>query len=249
MRGASNFALIAALASAALCQEFEAVSVKPNKSINYSSSFTTDPGRLTAMNVSLKDLIVRAYGVQDFQVEGPDWLGSERFDVSATFPQPPSKDKEKSAAAFGAMMQAMLADRFQLMVHRELKTRPVYGLMVGKSGIKFKKAPESDCGSHSRKVSGNHYVGTCVSMDSFAAFLATRRRDLPVDLPVLDMTGLNGFYNLTLDWVREPAVGDSQAGVTLLVALQEQLGLKLETRSAPIEIVVVDHAQRAPSEN
>jgi uncharacterized protein (TIGR03435 family) len=212
-----------------------------------------------ATNASLRRLIVSAYGVQDYQVEGPEWLGSERFDVSATIPEALPKG-EKYDAALQVMMQKMLSGRFKLVVHREQKTRPVYGLMTGKSGVKFKEAPASDCDSHSRNNSGTHFVGTCVSMDGFAQFLARRRRDLPLDLPVLDMTGLQGFYNLKLDWVPEskgsserkddvPGVGASASGVTLLVALEEQLGLKLETRKAPIDILVVDDAQKAPSEN
>jgi uncharacterized protein (TIGR03435 family) len=258
MRGISICILITAFACAALCQEFEVVSVKPNKAMSYSSSFTTDRGRLTATNVSLRGLIVRGYGVKDFQVEGPDWLSSERFDVSATFPDALPKEREKYDAAFHAMMQNMLGDRFKLAVHREQKTRPVYGLIVGKSGVKFKEV--ADCDSHNANSNGTHYVGTCVSMEAFAAFLAARRRDLPADLPVLDMTALQGFYNLTLDWIPEPRQsGESKGDVpiaadnpsrpTLLVALQEQLGLKLETRKAPIEILVVDHAERVPSEN
>lgn len=253
--------LITAFACAALCQQFEVVSVKANKSISYSSSFTTDRGRLTATNVSLKGLIVRAYELQGYQVEGPDWLGSERFDVSATFPQALPKDGERYNAAFSIMMQNMLADRFKLVVRHEQKIRPVYGLIVEKNGIKFKAASNSDCDSHSRISSGTHFVGECVSMDAFAAFLARRRRDLPADLPVLDMTGLKEFYNLTLDWVPEskpsseskgnliPVGGDGHSGVTLPTALQEQLGLRLETRRVPIEILVVDHAEKAPSEN
>lgn len=259
MRGTSVCILLAAFSCVALCQEFEVVSVKPNKSISYNSSVTTDRGRLMATNVSLKGLIWRAYGIEDYQVAGPDWLSSERFDVAATFPEALPKDREKYDAAFHVMMQNMLADRFKLAVHREQKIRPAYGLIVGKSGIKFKQAPDSDCGSHSRNNNGTHFVGTCVSMGAFAEFLA-RRRDLPVDLPVLDVTGLQGFYNLTLDWIPEPrqsdeskgglpVVADNPSGPTLLVALQEQLGLKLETRKAPIEILIVDHAERAPSEN
>jgi uncharacterized protein (TIGR03435 family) len=235
--------LTAAFASLALCQEFEVVSVKPNKSTSYDSSVTTDQGRLTARNISLKGLIEDAYGVQDYQVEGPDWINSERFDVLATLPEALPKG-ETFAAAFDVMMQKMLADRFKLVVHREQKIRPVYGLFVAKSGIKFKEAPASDCGSHGANNRSTHFVGKCVSMDAFAAFLAKRRRDLPVDLPVLDRTGLQGFYNLKLEWVP-----DSTSGVILPIALEEQLGLKLETRKAPIEILVVDSAQRAPSEN
>jgi uncharacterized protein (TIGR03435 family) len=227
-----------ALACSALGQEFEVASVKPNKSISYNSSFRTDKGTLTATNVSLRQLIVNAYAIEDYQVEAADWIGSERFDVSATFPGAP-------LAAFPAMLQHMLADRFQLVVHREQKTRPVYALTAGKSGIKFKAAPDSDCGSHSRNATGTQFVGTCVSMDAFAQFLSKRRRDLPVDLPVLDLTGLKEFYNVKLDWVS----GDNPSGTTLLVALEEQLGLRLETRKAPIDMLIVDHAEKVPSEN
>jgi uncharacterized protein (TIGR03435 family) len=177
--------LTVAFASFALCQEFEVVSVRPNKSISYNSNFTTDRGRLAATNISLRGLIWRAYGVQDYQVEGPDWIDSERFDVSATVPEALPKG-ETFAAAFDVMMQKMLADRFTLVIHREQKIHPVYGLVVAKSGIKFKEAPASDCGSHSAKSGGNHFVGTCVSMEALAAFLAKRRRDLPKELGMQD---------------------------------------------------------------
>lgn len=238
----------ALIACAALGQEFEAASVKPNPSRGRSSGFRTDPGRLTATNVSLRGLIVRAYGVKDFQVEGPDWLSSERFNVSATFPDSLPKDSQKRDAAFRQMMQNMLADRFKLVVHREQRIRPVYALTAGKSGAKFKEA--ANCNSRGANSSDTHYAGTCVSMDAFSAYLAGRHRDLPVDLPVLDMTGLAGFYDLTLDWVADsPRFGDSPTGLTLPVALEEQLGLKLETRKASVEMLVVDHAERAPAEN
>jgi uncharacterized protein (TIGR03435 family) len=257
MQGISTSILMAAFACTALCQEFEVVSVKPNKSMSNSSSSRSNQGRLTATNVSLRSLIVSGYGMKDFQVEGPEWLRSERFDLVAKFPEALPSDREKYNAALRSMMQNMLVDRFKLVVHRERKFLSVYGLTVAKGGIKFKEVPDSD--SHNQDSNNTHYLGTCVSMDAFAEFLA-RRRDLPQDLPVLDMTGLKGFYNLTLDWVPEPrqsgdsrsdlpAVADSPSGPTLLAALQEQLGLKLETRKAPIEILVVDHAERVPSEN
>src|SRR5579863_2799814 len=157
-------ALFILLAGITPGEEFEVVSVKPNKSTSYNSSFTTDGGRLMATNVSLQGLILRGYGVQDYQLEGPDWLNSERFDVSATFPDGLPKDRQKFDAAFYSMMQKMLSDRFQLAVHREQKTRPVYGLVAGKNGIKFKAAPDSDCESHSRNSSNTHFAGKCISM-------------------------------------------------------------------------------------
>jgi len=194
-----------------------------------------------------------AYGMKDYQVEGPEWLSGERFDIAAKYPGEIPKNREEYNAALHAMMQKMLVERFKLQVHRGEKTFAVYGLEVGKGGIKFKEVPDGD--NHSQNSQNNHYVGTCVTMASFAEFLARR-----MDLPVLDMTGLKGFYDLTLDWVPEPrasgdsksdvpAVADSPAGPALPIALQEQLGLKLETRKAPIAILVVDHAERVPTEN
>ena len=244
--------LAAALAIAALCQEFEVAAVKPNKSLSGSSSVNTDKGRLTATNASLRSLIVMAYGMKDYQVEGPDWLSSERFDIAAKFPEALSKG-EKGNAELQAMMQSMLLVRFKLVVHREQRTFSVYGLIAGKTGVKFKEVP--DCDSHHQSSSNTHYEGTCVSMEAFAEFLA-RRKSLPADLPVLNMTGLKGFYNLTLDWAPEPKqsgdasiASDSPSGPSLLVAIREQLGLNVDTRKAPIEILVVDHAERVPTEN
>jgi uncharacterized protein (TIGR03435 family) len=225
-----------------LGQEFEVVSVKPNKSASNGSHTHSDQGRMTATNVSLKSLIMRAYALKDYQVEGPDWLPSERFDVVAKFPEALPDDREKYNAALTAMMQKMLEDRFKLAVHRIQKVFPVYGLIVGKNGVKFKEVP--DINSHSSNSKNTHYTGTCVSMATFADFLGGR-----LEMPVLDMTGLAGFYDLTLDWVEEGAAPGDQKFPELPIALQEQLGLKLESRKAPLEIVVVDHIERVPTEN
>jgi len=244
--------LAAAIASIALGQEFEVVSVKPNTSESTSTHSHSDQGMLTATNLSLRNLIATAYQVRDYQIAGPDWLGSQHFDIAAKFPQALPEDGKQYDAAFSAMMRKMLLDRFKLAVHREQKTMPVYGLVVGKSGIKFKESPDGGSRSHSTR---NHYEGTPVDMHTFADFLGRR-----MDLPVVDMTGLQGSYTLTLDWVPEarPA-GDGKSGVQVFAdppsgpaltdAVQEQLGLKLETRKAPIEILVVDHAERVPTEN
>ena len=237
--------LIAALASLALGQEFEVVSVKPNKSLSGSSSVHSDRGRISATNVSLRSLIMRAYGLKDFQIDGPDWLGSEHFDVAAKFPEALPKEGEAYNAGLRVMMQNMLKDRFNLAVHREQKTFSVYALTVGKGGIKFKEVPNND--SHSESSGNTRYTGKCVSMDAFSGFLS-RQKDLPVDLPVLDMTGLKGCYNVTLEWVREQPDNPS-SGPTLVLALEDQLGLKLETRKAPVEVLVVDHAEKLPSDN
>jgi uncharacterized protein (TIGR03435 family) len=244
MRAISLCLLTSAFAGFALGQEFEAVSVKPSNAATNGSSTRSDQGRMTATNVSLKTLIVRAYGVKDYQVEGPDWLTSERFDVVAKFPEALPEDREKYMAAFTSMMQKMLQDRFKLAIHRTQKTFPVYGLVVMKSGIKFKEVPDSN--SHSSNSRNTHYEGTCINMVGFADFLGRK-----MEQAVLDMTGLTAFYDLKLDWAEEgaSATAEPQRFPELPIALQEQLGLKLEPRKAPIDVVVVDHIERVPTEN
>jgi uncharacterized protein (TIGR03435 family) len=197
-------------------------------------------------------MILRAYGVKDYQLQGPEWLRTEKFDVAAKFPEALPRDREKYAAALNAMMKQMLLDRFKLAVHTDQKTFAVYGLVVGKKGIRFKEVPDE--GSHSNS-DDTHYEGRGISMAQFAAFLSTE-----VGQPVLDMTGLKGAYELKFDWVREaktapetpaevPMAADGPPGTNIPTALQDQLGLKLEARKAPIEILVVDHVERVPTEN
>lgn len=204
---------------------------------------------LTATNLTLRNMIVMAYGIKDYQLEGPDWLSTERFDVAAKFPEALPNNREKYNGALSAMMRKMLEDRFKLAIHKGQKTFDVYGLVVGKKGIKFQEVPENGSSSNS---DGGVYVGKSLTMNRFAEFLSHR-----MDLPVVDLTGLKGFYDLSLKWVQEsrqsadtkPLLVDTPPGPTLVDALQDQLGLKLENRKAPIEIVVVDHAERAPTEN
>jgi uncharacterized protein (TIGR03435 family) len=230
------------LAALGLAQQFEVVSVKPNASGSGDSQTHRNNGGLTMTNVSLKSLIMMAYGVREYQVEGPVWLSSECFDVAAKFPEAVRDNPDGYSTALHAMMQKMLAERFKLTVHREQKTFSVYGLVVGNGGIKFKEVPKGSSNSNSEN---NHYTGTGVSITRFADFLSFR-----MDLPVLDMTGLTGAYDLKLDWVPEPPNGDAaSSGPVLTDAIQDQLGLKLERRQAPMEIVVVDHAERVPTEN
>ncbi|HLW77443.1 MAG TPA: TIGR03435 family protein, partial [Bryobacteraceae bacterium] len=172
---------LACVAGLALGQEFEVVSVKPNNSGSNSSSTNSNRGRLRAENVSLRSLVVMAYGMKDYQVEAPDWLGDQRFDLAAKFPEELPANNEKYNAALHAMMQKMLEERFKIAIHRGTKMFSVYGLTIGKNGIKFKEVPDND--SRSQHSSNTHYTGSCVSMPAFAEFLSHRE-----DLPVIDMT-------------------------------------------------------------
>jgi uncharacterized protein (TIGR03435 family) len=196
---------------------------------------------LRGTNLSLKNLVLRGYGIRSYQLEGPDWLDSERFDITAKFPEMP-KEAEQYAAAYRATMQKMLADRFKLAVHRDRKSMAVYGLVVGKGGIKFKEVPPGQSDSSSNNT---HYVGKRISMGTFATFLSGQ-----MVLPVLDMTGLTGTYDVKLDWITErQADSEPQAGQSIQDALQDQLGLKFEHKKAPVDVVIVDHAEKVPTEN
>jgi uncharacterized protein (TIGR03435 family) len=235
-----------AMAAAAFAQapaevlEFEAASVKPNHSGSGSSSSHETSGQLVATNMSLRDYIRFAFGVRDYQISGPDWLASERFDIVAKFPAHTGDNK------MGPRMQKLLAERFKLEVHRETKEFPVYALVVAKNGPKLKQV--EDKGSHNTNSTRGKLTAQQISMARLAEFLARQ-----MDKPVVDMTELKGAYDFTLEWtpdeVADKAGADTAVGPTLLTALQQQLGLRLQPRKAPIELIVVDRAEKVPVEN
>jgi uncharacterized protein (TIGR03435 family) len=231
--------------SAAQLPEFEVASIKLNKSGSGNSSSHDTEGQLVATNLSLRDYIRWAFEVKDYQISGPDWLGSERFDIVAKFP--PHKGKNE----LGPRLQRLLAERFKLAVHRETREFPVYALVPGKNGPKLKAV--EDTGSHNTNSTRGHLTGQQMTMARLGEFLSRQ-----MERPVVDLTKLPGVYDLTLDWVPEEALkagadskpaGDAPPGPDLLTALQQQLGLKLQPQKAPLELIVIDHAERVPVEN
>jgi len=237
MRAMATAGLVV-LTSQAFGQAFEVASIKPNVSGDGHSSTHTSKGGATMRNVSLKQCIEMAYDVKDYALSGPDWLGSERFDIVA---KPPSGTPEDQ---FKPMMQALLADRFKMTVHREPKTLSAYALVVGKNGPQLQKTEVGD-GSHMNHDGHNgksKLTGQRVSMPRLADFLARQ-----LDRPVIDMTELTGVFDLKLEWAdeRQP----TPDGPSIYTALQEQLGLKLEARKLPVEILVIDHVEKVPTEN
>lgn len=236
------------LASPILAQQFEVVSIKPNNSMSGNSDSRTDQGLMTGTNLSLRSLILRAYDIKPYQLEGPDWLGSEHFDISAKIPETVSAQRvgrEQYKAAFKSMMQGMLAERFKLAVHPDRKTMGAYALVVGKSGIKFKPVPAG--GPSSANTHNTHFTGTGISMDTFAAVISQH-----TEIPVLDFTGLKGVYDLKLDWQDDHQAhdaADAPPGPGIIEAIEDQLGLRLEHRKAPVDILVVDHVEKTPTEN
>jgi uncharacterized protein (TIGR03435 family) len=233
---------------AAELPEFEAASVKPNKSGSGHSSSHDTEGQLVATNMSLRDYIRWAFGVKDYQISGPDWLQSERFDIVAKFPPHNGKNE------VGPRLQKLLADRFRLAVHRETREFPVYALVPAKNGPKLTAV--EDTGSHNTNGSRGHLTGQGINMTRLAEFLSRQ-----MERPVVDLTDLKGVYDITLDWTPDEAAGtvkpgadpkaltDAPPGPDLLTALQQQLGLKLRPQKAPLELIVVDRVERVPVEN
>jgi uncharacterized protein (TIGR03435 family) len=143
------------------------------------------------------------------------------------------------------MLRALLADRFKLKIHREMKDQPVYELVVAKNGPKIKP---SSSDKFSLTTGRGHLEFHHASMAVFIGYLYGRPGfpQQAADRPVLDRTGLQGFYDLTLDWA--PDSDPNPTGPSLFTALEEQTGLKLEPRKAPFEFLVIDHVEK-PTEN
>jgi uncharacterized protein (TIGR03435 family) len=313
----AGISLLAAMAGGALGQTdasapaFEVASVKVSAPMPSGMMMirmgggpdSSDPGRITYTGVTLKALVARAYAVKEYQVEGPQWLDGERYDVIATIPKGANKEQ------VGLMMQRLLAERFNLTLHREQKPLAVYTLSVAKGGPKLEEVdPEKlppppppgaapvpppppppgggptargpmpagamrmMMGPSNRRITGNTTIARLCDMLSNLT-----------DRPVLDLTGLKGTYSFDLSWTPDetermggqmgmamaratatlpppnpgaPASdgkispeGASDPGQTLVQALQTNYGLKLEAKKNPADTLVVDHAEKVPTEN
>jgi uncharacterized protein (TIGR03435 family) len=221
---------------------FEAASIKPNNSTSGGSHTRTRPAYLQAENVSLRNLITMAYKLRDYQLTGPDWLRTERFDVvaKAKFGTPDD--------ALLPMLQTLLAERFKLTAHPETKEFPVYKLVAMKG--KFHLQSVDPAGGSSTNSSSDDKGGIMeaerITMERLADWVSTR-----MDRPVIDATGLAGAYNMKLNFSRESEKNDADTPKYPIVplALQEQLGLRLEKGNAPIKMLVVDSVEKVPIEN
>jgi len=207
--------------SAAFAQTFEVASIKPaapQAEGRIMVRMGGDPGRVDYTNVSLRDLVRQAYGVKDYQVIAPDWMNSARFDVQAKVP-PDTPQEQRNV-----MMQALLAERFGLKVHKESKEVPVYSLLVGKNGPKLKKAEIVPQGASDgppppggrgpgpgapgmmrmmMQPGGKmHLNATGMAISNFADMLARQ-----VGKPVFDNTGITGLYDIDLEFKPEEGMG------------------------------------------
>jgi uncharacterized protein (TIGR03435 family) len=217
---------------------FDVASIKPNRTGSESRRATTVPGGVfTATNVSLKLLISRAYGVPEAQIEGgAGWIETEKYDVTAKADTPLEMTREEARPC----LQALLADRFRLATHRQTKQGSVFALVVAKGGAKLR--PHAGAGGSGIAASSDAgkvtIMGTNTTMARLAEYLSGQ-----AGRPVLDHTGLTGAYDFVVEWA-----GDDSSGPSVFAALQEQLGLRVEGAKGPIDMIVVDRAER-PSAN
>jgi uncharacterized protein (TIGR03435 family) len=301
------------LAGAAFAQApltFEVASIKPGGAMDPAAIMSgkmrigmkVDAARVDIGMLSLADLIRIAYKVKSYQVKGPDWMSGERFNISAKLPDGAKEDQVPE------MLQALLAERFKLAIHRESNPQNIYALVIAKGGLKMKEAepdpevpkPEPaggttiQTGNGAVRMSGDiqgkgmvvsangnqtkmtmtsgvmHMENSKMAMTAFVEMLSRF-----VDKPVVDMTELKGNYQIGIDLSMEdlknvarasgmmaamPPPGAAPGGGPGTVAdaadpsssvftSVQQLGLKLEPRKSPIDLIVVDHLEKLPTEN
>jgi uncharacterized protein (TIGR03435 family) len=222
---------------------FEAAAIHPASPAESRgpSGCDTTTGFMRCTNVTLKRSIAGAYNViQERVLGGPDWADTDRFDIVARSDQPVG-DK-----GLMEMLQTLLADRFKLALHRETRSTEAMVLEVGKNGAKIPPAQE---GRRSWNNVHDHLEATGITMADFAGILS---RDLK--LAVVDGTKLAGAYSFTLRWDAEVADGlqrDERLAALraeISAAIARQLGLTLRFRKAPVEMIVIDQAEK-PSQN
>lgn len=223
-------------------QSFEVASIKVHpEPVQVSMDARVSGTLVRATAVTLLDLIEDAYGVAYDQVSGvPGWGKTVHFDVEARA----AGERALTTDQMREMLQNLLAERFQLVIHREMKEVPMWDLVVAKGGPKLKPFdPEKNLGGI---LAANGTMHMTVSKGTMEQ-LAVRLRGNGAARPVRDKTGLTGYYSYTLDWVNGIPAPDSD-GVPLFEALPQQLGLRLESSKGVVEQIVVDRAER-PSAN
>lgn len=242
-----------ALCALANAQSFDVASIRVNKSGSTGpegyakESVTLNPGTVVMRNVTLSSCIKWAFDVREYQIIGaPAWMTSETYDISARAPT------ETSTADMRRMLQSLFAQRFHLVAHRERRELSLYELVVAKEGARF--SPATGEGPATMLPQDGSLVFRKYSMEEFAAALA--RRPVRVDRPVIDKTSLNGRYDFTLkladnmDELKSTLEGmDSGRGDSILLYIERQLGLKLESRKGPVDVVVIERIDKTPTEN
>jgi uncharacterized protein (TIGR03435 family) len=233
---------------------FGVASIKPNRSGDLNSGFRRFVGgELNTTNITLKMLISFAYDLpQDRILQGPSWLDSEKYDILAKPDPDPGHAVDNSRLVVRLRTQALLADRFKLALHKDMRQLTIFKLLVDKDGPKHLDAAKG--GAPDWVNNGRHVDCQALTMELFAkGFLTEQMRS-----PVIDETGIKGSFDFSMGWVPdehspgkpegEPSPASGPSGPSFFTALREQLGLKLEAGKGPVEVLIVDHAER-PSQN
>ena len=248
------FSLLFLLSSAAAGQApgtpaFEVASVKASRGqvgADYNNRFTVSPHGITARNATLRRLVSEAYRLQVRQVIGPNWLDQNEYDLEARAAG--QADREQ----LDLMLRTLLAERFNLKQHREMREMRVYELLADQAGIKIHPVKSAEA---AKAGAGLHFHG---DMRQFADFLAVQLSIPILDdpnqpgraggpaTPVLDRTALPGVYDFIVDV--KPELG-TDSFTLWQRALREQLGLRIEARRGPVVVVVVDDAAKIPNAN
>jgi uncharacterized protein (TIGR03435 family) len=235
---------------------YDVVSIHENKSGSGGMSFRWTEGGFAGSNITVPLLLTDAYDLRQELISGlPGWADSFHFDLNAKVSDPDVNALKKlSPDQRRAMMLALLNDRFHLRAHIEIKTLPVYDLVLAKGGSKLKEdnalpSKDFDPADKSGKpptggflFSAGQMTGTAIPVSTLAATLAVH-----VERNIIDKTGLNGKYDINLKWT-PPELESKDTGVDnnapdLFTALQEQLGLKLESSKGPVDTLVIDHVE------
>lgn len=237
---------------------FQMVSIKPENSGNGMARMMFESDGYNAEGTSLEMLIKDAYGVDDNQISGaPQWIYSEKYDIEAKMDGSTADNlgrlsEDQRKLVHQRMLQALLMDQFKLTIHHETKDLPVYWLVSAESGPKLHKAQTGDDYSNGLKFRGDaigpHRMLMHLDSGQITAIAGQGMtlRDLVTQLSarlgreVLDKTGLTGSYDFNLQWTSEAS--------SIFPAIQEQLGLKLESQQGPVDILNIDHVEK-PSEN
>ena len=245
-----RFLIAALLAASAFAQsEFDVASVKPNRLDDRIVTIHIGPGgRFAVRGYTLKLLIQQAYSVMGWQIAGgPPWADSDRYDITATVRMPGDLTRER----LSPMLERLLADRFQLRIHRDSKEMAGFALEIGRGGAKLKPASDGVPRPDTIRMSGIGFRGQGLTIADLVQIIGGT-----LSRPVADKTALKGLYDVELHWTEQtdrnsyglpnPESTDLD-GSNLFTALRDQLGLKLTAQKIAVPMIVIDRAEKASS--
>jgi uncharacterized protein (TIGR03435 family) len=235
--------------AAATTPAFDVASIRPCQHLvgpDYNNQFSYSPSGITGKNVTLKRLVAEAYHLQLHQVFGPGWLDQNEYDIDARAAGGGTREQ------MGTMLRGLLAERFKLKQHSEMREMRVYELVIGKSGSKIQPIKGDEIPTPG---AGFHFHGDLRQFaDLLAVQLTIPATDNPGEpvrastsqIPVLDKTGLSGIFDFSVD-IR-PELGTDMF-TAWQRALEDRLGMRIESRKGAVAVLVVDDAARVPTEN